>query len=326
MHINKKKNRYDGELMAGMKRFVTYIYSYEDKKKGSNIGFAKIEIRGEECRIEVHLRGAYVKEARCEVFMFREADKAMEGVRIGEMRLLNGNGDFVVSVRAGHIGESILGIHNMEGILLLGDGEQIYMSRWREGNPLIVSKENFRIWKPKEAVPQDVIVEKTAKGTAGEENASAAENKAEADNRMSDEHMQATEIPMHNIFPTYDWEAVWDGLKQNHTVCHPFVDRETECMQIELKHLRELPKRYWYLGNNSFLLHGFFNYQYLVVGRTGDDRWFIGIPGVYQRQERVMAAIFGFPEFMAMASDAISEGNSTEPLNQFGCWLRYMEA
>ena len=27
--------------MAGMKRFVTYIYAYEEEKKGSNVGFAR---------------------------------------------------------------------------------------------------------------------------------------------------------------------------------------------------------------------------------------------------------------------------------------------
>ena len=71
-----------------------------------------------------------------------------------------------------------------------------------------------------------------------------------------------------------------------------------ECVRIELKDLRELPRKYWYLGNNSFLLHGFFNYRYLVLGKLEEDKWFIGVPGIYQQQERVMAAIFGFPEFM----------------------------
>ena len=45
--------------MAGMKRFVTYIYAYEEEKKGSNVGFARIEIRGQDARIEIHLRGVY---------------------------------------------------------------------------------------------------------------------------------------------------------------------------------------------------------------------------------------------------------------------------
>ena len=44
--------------MAGMKRFVTYIYAYEEEKKGSNVGFARIEIRGQDARIEIRLRHA----------------------------------------------------------------------------------------------------------------------------------------------------------------------------------------------------------------------------------------------------------------------------
>jgi len=51
--------------MAGMKRFVTYIYAYEEEKKGSNVGFARIEIRGQDARIEIHLRGVYAASAEC---------------------------------------------------------------------------------------------------------------------------------------------------------------------------------------------------------------------------------------------------------------------
>ena len=38
--------------MAGMKRFIAYIYGYENAKKAGNTGFARIELRGEECRLE----------------------------------------------------------------------------------------------------------------------------------------------------------------------------------------------------------------------------------------------------------------------------------
>ena len=91
-------------------------------------------------------------------------------------------------------------------------------------------------------------------------------------------------------------------------------DKNVECVRIELKDLRELPRKYWYLGNNSFLLHGFFNYRYLVLGKLEEDKWFIGVPGIYQQQERVMAAIFGFPEFM-----------TTDHINQFGYWYHTLD-
>ena len=138
------------------------------------------------------------------------------------------------------------------------------------------------------------------------------------------EAIHATELPMRNLFPEYDWNAVWEELCREHKPAALFEEWDTQCIQLELKDLRSLPKKYWYLGNNSFLLHGFFNYRYLVLGRTAEERWFLGVPGVYQRQERVMAAIFGFPEFFAAGpGDERREGR--EPVNHFGCWVRYIE-
>ena len=138
------------------------------------------------------------------------------------------------------------------------------------------------------------------------------------------EAIHATELPMRNLFPEYDWNAVWEELCREHKPVALFEEWDMQCIQLELKDLRSLPKKYWYLGNNSFLLHGFFNYRYLLLGRTAEERWFLGVPGVYQRQERVMAAIFGFPEFFA-AGPGGERGGSREPVNHFGCWVRYIE-
>lgn len=425
--------------MAGMKRFVTYIYSYENKKKGSNIGFAKIEIRGEDCRIEIHLRGVYAWQTVCRVYLFRESAGDIEGIRIGDMKLGNGNGDFGAMIKASKIGESPFGMNDMEGIFLLTEDERIFMSRWKEGNPLEVSRERFKEWQPADAVsgknmeepvqkpggpyafvksPRSEETEQPRKEEAEQprekeaesrrqeaprkkaaesrrQEASEGSGQEEAEQRRGEapeapredvdgfvaasrrestkqpqcqrreeemsqgstisppqcqrreeaasqestvsqprnengegcqgrETVQATEIPMRNVFPAYDWLEIWEKLGESHPVFMPFEDREAVCIQIELKELRELPRRYWYLGNNSFLLHGFFNYRYLVVGKTKEERWFIGVPGIYQRQERVMAAIFGFPEFLPTAvSDEKQEKG--EPVNRFGCWFRYIE-
>ena len=384
--------------MAGMKRFVTYIYAYEDKKKGNNIGFAKIEIRGEDCRIEIHLRGIYVRQFACRVYLFQEEAGDIVGHPLGEMKILNGNGDFAVRIKAGKIGESVFGINDMDGIFILSEDEQIFMSRWKEGVASEVTIERFRVWQnaeSKETDSQEVQVSESQYFTqqnipvmhaptrqapakeaeqpatqdasiteqeraTGQQQAPKTEPERATEQQQApkteperatgqqqapkteperatgqtateqqrhieeQENLHATEIPMRNLFPTYDWQAIWEALKQSHTVYTPFADRKAMCIQIELKDLRELPKRYWYLGNNSFLLHGFFNYQYLVLGRTGEGRWFVGVPGIYQRQERVMAAIFGFPEFIEMWTEEATAENS-EPVNHMGCWYRYIE-
>ena len=132
-----------------------------------------------------------------------------------------------------------------------------------------------------------------------------------------DSELAATELPARNFFPQYQWTDIWEQFLKNHPASMPFSEKNITCIKIELKDLRELPRKYWYLGNNSFLLHGFFNYRYLVIGKIEEDtqnRWFLGVPGIYQNQERVMAIIFGFPEFMPEQVE-----------NRFGCWYRFFE-
>lgn len=358
--------------MAGMKRFVTYIYAYEEEKKGSNVGFARIEIRGQDARIEIHLRGVYAASAACRVYLFqREAAGGKEatgvtGVLVGEMKLTNGSGNGVVVLKGGRVGASPYGITEMEGLFFVIGEERILMSRWREGAPFKVGLSGFREWQPEE--PKEKTAEKgaaaetaaqkevreaaaaqseqnsrmavkgMAQGKRGEADAAQPEQKeptpaqdvpsgsrvemAAAGEEM--EAIHATELPMRNLFPEYDWNAVWEELCREHKPAALFEEWDTQCIQLELKDLRSLPKKYWYLGNNSFLLHGFFNYRYLVLGRTAEERWFLGVPGVYQRQERVMAAIFGFPEFFAAGSGG-ERREGREPVNHFGCWVRYIE-
>ena len=135
--------------------------------------------------------------------------------------------------------------------------------------------------------------------------------------RESDNELRATELPARNFFPQYQWKDIWEQFLKSHPASMPFSEKNITCIKIELKDIRELPRKYWYLGNNSFLLHGFFNYRYLVLGKIeedNEDKWFLGVPGIYQNQERVMAIIFGFPEFMPEQVE-----------NRFGCWYRFIE-
>ncbi len=321
--------------MAGMKRFVTYIYAYEEEKKGSNVGFARIEIRGQDARIEIHLRGVYAASAACRVYLFqREAAGGKEatgvtGVLVGEMKLTNGSGDGAVVLKGGRVGASPYGITEMEGLFFVIGEERILMSRWREGAPFKVGLSGFREWQPEK--PKEKTAEKGAAAeTAAQKEvreAAAAQAEQNSQTAAAGEEMEAihaTELPMRNLFPEYDWNAVWEELCREHKPAALFEEWDTQCIQLELKDLRSLPKKYWYLGNNSFLLHGFFNYRYLVLGRTAEERWFLGVPGVYQRQERVMAAIFGFPEFFA-AGPGGERREGREPVNHFGCWVRYIE-
>ena len=43
-------------MLAGYQRFVAYVYEYRKGKKDGSSGYVRVEARGQECRIEVHLR------------------------------------------------------------------------------------------------------------------------------------------------------------------------------------------------------------------------------------------------------------------------------
>jgi hypothetical protein len=299
--------------MAGVKRFVTYIYAYEEGRKAGNAGFAKIEIRGEESRIEVHVQGICPAGNVCTLYLFRANGEEMQGIEIGELPILAGKGEMLYRLKTAKIEKSPYSIYDMDGLLLLGKENQIWLSRWKEGVAVEVRPENLKIWN-----------EADKKQATGEHQTENAEDHEPQTN--PDETIAATEVPMRNIFPEYNWRESWEKLQTNNP--QMVLRQDTVCVQIALKEIRELPRQYWSLGNNSFLLHGFFNYRYLVVGKMENDNeesWFLGVPGVYQRQERVMAAVFGFPEFMPVAEDAHKAVADREPLGQFGYWCRNID-
>ena len=325
--------------MSGMKRFVAYIYSYENGEKNENIGFAKMELRAKEGRMEIHIRGAAPAQKGARVNLFVCEQEEIVAIPLGEMPMQGGRGNFLTAFELENVMGTDLSFRAMEGILLLTEDGSIFMSRWKEGEPVRVMPEQIRFWE-KESVSQELKQtepEKTLKagqsgtkqrepeqqvseqpGTEQCEPEQPETEQPETEQSQQPDFIQktvsATELPVRNIYPQCDWETCWEFLLANHEHFAFYKEGEITCVKIELKHIRELPRRYWYLGNNSFLLHGFFNYRYLVVGKMEERTWFIGVPGIYQAQERVMATIFGFPEFMP------------EPVeNQFGYWYRIVE-
>lgn len=114
------------------------------------------------------------------------------------------------------------------------------------------------------------------------------------------------------------WEQTWRRMLRTYPVLNCFREEDQVlCVRIEIKDVRLLPEKYWSIVNNSFLLHGFFSCRYLVFGRIR-QKWFIGIPGIYQNQEHAMASIFGFPDFLPYAC-------RNEQGEQAGCWYRILE-
>ena len=275
-----------------------------------------MELRAKEGRMEIHIRGAAPVRKGVKVNLFIREQGEIVAIPLGEMPMQGGRGDFLTAFELENVMGTELNFRAMEGILLLAGDGSIFMSRWKEGEPFRVMPEQIRFWEKKQVAEEaDTGQETTPTIEATQPQTAQPPESAQLQQQdHPQETVSATELPVRNIYPQCDWETCWEFLLANHEHFVFYKKGEITCVKIELKHIRELPRRYWYLGNNSFLLHGFFNYRYLVVGKMEESTWFIGVPGIYQAQERVMATIFGFPEFMP------------EPVeNQFGYWYRIVE-
>ncbi len=113
-------------------------------------------------------------------------------------------------------------------------------------------------------------------------------------------------------------QKLWDSLKKIYPKMQEF-DYESGCeiLAIKPKDIGLLPIENWILGSNSFLLHGYYNYRYLILvqltEKDGKNRYLLGVPGHYYNNDKYMASMFGFPGFVLSKKQPTENG-------RFGYW------
>ena len=98
--------------------------------------------------------------------------------------------------------------------------------------------------------------------------------------------------------------------------------RKRQCKKISRQDIAMLPRCEWRLANNSFLLHGCYNYHYLMLIEEGDELW-LGVPGLYHSREARAADAFGFPLFVPLGEIDMEPGEEDgDSGEKFGYWCR----
>ena len=160
--------------------------------------------------------------------------------------------------------------------------------------------------------------EKEPDRTEKPENAEASETSGESKEAKDSETSEKSE----EMLKALDWsgngkknKSDWDDLKEKFPVIHPLGDEEY--LKLDLSDLSSLRDEKQVLEQNSFLLHGYYNYKYLILGKQekeGKLQYYLGVPGIYHEREKAVAIMFGFEAF---------EGNR-EPIRRgdFGYYFR----
>ncbi len=95
--------------------------------------------------------------------------------------------------------------------------------------------------------------------------------------------------------------------------------------KIQRSELSVLPRRYWHLANNSFLLHGYHNYKHLILVEK-DGHYWLGVPGIYDPREARAARLFGFPQFTDSYNTSLQlSDDECSPEEKFGYWCCYLK-
>lgn len=104
------------------------------------------------------------------------------------------------------------------------------------------------------------------------------------------------------VFREDKWEQLWAIYPH----INPFSD-EREYLSLGPSDFVILPGRYYKLVNNSFLLHGYYNYHHLILTRVRHRNgvyYYIGVPGNLYQREKKIAIMFGFEGFECAAEPA----------------------
>jgi hypothetical protein len=284
-----------------VKRFITYLFTYEKGVKGKNAGFIRVNQREGLLELEVHIQGLGRCQGKARVFLL----VGNEGIPAGEFAVSQGRGGgrLVYDFRGdGGDAQAISGV-------AVRIGAQCYVaSSWTDEAPEELVTGSFSVRseeKPETPEPAE----------QPEPDTSEPEEQPEPDKTDETDTPDIPE-PVQNPEPTQPPELSGtsaDGPRR-----------------IDISDIRTLPKKNWYLCNNSFVIHGFFHYHYLIVAEFEEDgrkKTYLGVPGIYERPERMMAMLFGFPEFRTEAAlNGVPEEDESEPIGAFGYWLCFLEA
>lgn len=340
---------------------IVYLDYLESGEKIKNGGFVKWDVRGEDCRIQIHIRGLYTTDTLQGEIKLISREETYGADRIG---LQYGTGEYATHWKNSDLAGTGLSYAECDGILIRLSDTRVLKGQWRERareeellpqespEPIPAQKEDVtlmshvvefpmmksaemeeseaEISENSEAMETAEITEPGPLATEVEETPesedmpqseqvtekidSSRERKEETESEIPEVR---EEQPMASNFPLS--QNKWEQLERLYPRIHPFGDNR-EYLSITPRDFIVMSRQYQELVQNSFLLHGYYNYGHLILTKImeGDeDRYYLGVPGVYFDREKQAALMFGFEGFEA-GTDKMEDGG-------FGYYMKRVE-
>lgn len=294
-------------------RRIKYLDYLENGERVRGCGFVRLELRDSRLIMELNIRGLRCAEGlACDVVLCSRVREAV----IGKITFYSGEGKFRHECHAeNEIGKTGIAYQELTEIhIRVGEGRLVscaFRENERGGAELNAAEQ-----EAERAVVQcaDVKIEET-ESSLQEENVQEAElpepETRQERNRPEtiEQPSEITELPQgtrgraqsdpeRSEIMTLK-EDKWLQLCTVYPHVNPFGD-EREYLSVGPADFVLFSADSYRAANNSFLLHGFYNYGHLIltrVERKGEILYYLGVPGNYFEREKQVAVMFGFESF-----------------------------
>ena len=313
-------------------RFISYLYEYKKEQKGRNTGF--VRVRGLNDFVELNMQ---IKPAQgmYEVYVHYETLPEVQSILVGNIRAVNGECHGIFRNILPILRREGVSFSAVEALTIWQDGVVCYGTEWTESNCLkrLLSEAYQQEESKRERAESDIITEELDKV----EHKKDPEEDIKPETKMDDieqeenEEIKVQEMKMEDAIlffeeqeeqsPDFGWpkpKTIEELMLQLKPIPSFGNDTFLKCVKIMPKDIGLLHSDDWYLGKNSFLLHGYFAYQYLMLGyirfEDGGKQAILGVPGVYNSKDKYLAQLFGFSNFIQAQQQEIKTGS-------FGYWI-----
>ncbi len=303
------------------KKIIYLIWKmHEGQARG--VGTVRFLAMDDVCRIEVTITGCGKIQGTYPVYVLSGDMQSL----LGEIVLNKGKGNLFLRCQTSALGHLSFPYTQVTGLHIDLKTEGCLEQRWL---PMQEQAAESRVMVKKQAVEEAAkqtveeavkqIVEEEAEQIIErpvsilepdvEENETKTIEKTEKiESKKEEKKKKDVKPPKKEEFQLYPNK--WKQLCAIYPIVHPFGDGRAY-LSIEPRDFVVLQERYQPMVQNSFLLHGFYHYRHLLLGRQRQGnhvQYYLGVPGVFYEKEKAAALFYGFESFEGAVTPA-SEGN-----------------
>lgn len=311
--------------MNGYRRFIAYVYEYRNGRKAENCGFIKLEVRDGKCTMEIHLHEEKQME-HCSIYGFIRQEGLILGIWLGSLQISRDPAVNVLETDAGNMGDAGIGLDQLSGMILETDTGAFMGTQWDD---LPIRPDHFQKLEKKkqtgqneggvaeiserkqESEKQENEQQKNEKQDNEQQKNEKQDNEQQKNKKQENEQQQKGEARKESKGSELQAESIQEEAEESPAL---FPDCD-QCWRICPGDLRQICRKSCVYCNNRFLQHGYSHFGYILLCRQTDGQYILGVPGIYDQQERFMAEMFGFPWFKEWPLPGIKNGKS-------GYWYR----